>query len=173
MTTLGEKIKAAAYLEGEFVLRSGQISKYYLDKYLFETNFEVLGELSDAFAAKITRDYPEVDLLAAPELGAVAIVAAISPKAKKNFVIVRKDQKEYGTSKRIEGRIEGAKKILIVEDILTTGGAAIMAAKVLRELGYEVVGILGTIDRLQGAQAAIEAEGLKYDTLLTKHDLGI
>jgi orotate phosphoribosyltransferase len=173
MVTLGEKIKAAAYLEGEFILRSGQTSKYYLDKYLFETNYEILGDLSDAFAKKILKEYPDVDLLAAPELGAVAIVAAVSPKVKKDFVIVRKEQKDYGTSKRIEGRIKGTEKILILEDILTTGGAAIHAAKVLRQAGYQVVGILGTVDRLQGAQAAIEAEDLRYDTLLTKNDLGI
>ena len=160
MPTLGEKIKAVAYLEGEFVLRSGQTSKYYLDKYLFETDHEILGELSDAFAKKILKDYPDVDLLAAPELGAVAIVAAISPKVKKNFIIVRKEQKDYGTSKRIEGRLKGAKKILIVEDILTTGGAAITSANVLRKLGYDVVGILGTVDRLQGAQVAIEVGDL-------------
>lgn len=173
MDKLAELIKEAAYLEGEFVLRSGQVSQYYLDKYLFETRHQVLDLLSDRFAEKIAAEYSDIDLLAAPELGAVSIAAAVSIKAKKNFVIVRKDKKDYGTSKQIEGAVLGSKKILLLEDILTTGGAAINAAKVLRELELNVVAILGTIDRFQGAQQNIEEAGFKYDCLLTIEDLGI
>ncbi len=173
MSELAQLIKAAAYLEGEFVLRSGLISKYYLDKYLFATNAEILEKLSDAFAAKIKKEYPEFDAIAAPELGAVAIAAAVSMKTQKNFVIVRKEQKDYGTSKQVEGSLIGVKKVLMIEDILTTGGAAIKSADILKRLGVEVIAILGTIDRLQGAQKFIEEAGYKHDTLLTIKDLGI
>ncbi len=171
LQALAKEIKAAAYLEGDFTLRSGKKSTYYLDKYLFETNSSILDKLSDAFATKIKKDYPETDMLAAPELGAVAIVAAVSIKAGINFVIVRKAEKDYGTTKLIEGNIKGSKSVLLIEDILTTAGAALKSANILRDAGYNVTGILGTIDRLQGAEENIVKEGFKYDTLLTIKDL--
>lgn len=170
---LALKIKAAAYLEGDFVLRSGKKSKYYLDKYLFETKSSVLEMLASEFAKKIKKDYPEVDVIAAPELGAVAIAAAVSIKTGIDFVIVRKEQKEYGTSKRIEGSLTEKKKVLLLEDILTTAGAALSSAKVIQELGYEVVAILGTIDRLQGAEENIRSAGFNYDCLFTIKDMGV
>lgn len=170
---LGRLVKSIAYLEGDFTLRSGQKSKYYLDKYLFETHYDVLDKVTTAFQQKIQKEYGDFDLLAAPELGAVSLVAALSIKLKKNFVIVRKDKKDYGTSKQIEGNILGVKKVLIVEDILTTGGAAIKSADAIKEAGLEVIAILGTIDRLQGAQKCIEDAGYKYDTLLTIKDMGL
>lgn len=171
MKELAKKIKKIAYLEGEFTLRSGEKSNYYLDKYLFETNSKILDQLSDTFAKKIKKEYPETDLLAAPELGAVAIVVAISIKTGINFIIVRKSEKDYGTTKLIEGKAEGAKNILLIEDILTTAGAALKSANILRNAGYNVSAILGTIDRLQGAEKNIVKEGFKYDTLLTIKDL--
>ena len=173
LADVAAKVKAVAYLEGDFTLRSGKKSKYYLDKYLFETHYDVLDAVTDAMAEKINRDYKDIELLAAPELGAVSIAAALSMKVKKNFVIVRKAQKDYGTAKQIEGAIGNAKRVLLVEDILTTAGAALSSAEILREKGLVVVAILGTIDRLQGAQEAIEKAGIKYDTLLTSRDLGI
>jgi orotate phosphoribosyltransferase len=168
---LAKKIRNISYLEGEFILRSGQKSNYYLDKYLFGTNSEILNELSDAFAKKIKENYLNVDLLAAPELGAVSIVSAISIKTGLNFVIIRKSEKDYGTTKLIEGKIDNAKNILLIEDILTTAGAAISSANIIRKAGYNVVAIFGTIDRLQGAKENIIKEGFNYDTLFTIKDL--
>lgn len=173
MLELAKLIKKYSYLEGDFVLRSGKHSKYYLDKYLFETKHEVLDLLTDAFVEKINSQYKKFDIIAAPELGAVSIVAALSIKLKKDFVIVRKDTKEYGTSKSIEGSIEDVKTAIIVEDILTTGGAAIKSAHVLKNQDINVLAIVGTIDRLQGAKFNIEKEGFKHDTLLTIKDLEI
>ncbi|OGI08343.1 MAG: orotate phosphoribosyltransferase [Candidatus Margulisbacteria bacterium GWF2_35_9] len=170
---LAKKIKDASYLEGDFILRSGKRSKYYLDKYLFETKYDILDQLTDAFKLKIEKNYPKFDILAAPELGAVAIVSLLSVKLKKNFVIIRKEQKDYGTAKQTEGSLEGVKSALLIEDILTTGGAALQSAKILRESGIDVIAIMGTIDRLQGGQAEIEKAGFKYDALLTVKDLGI
>ena len=173
MNTLTKKIKDAAYIEGDFTLRSGKKSTYYLDKYLFETRWDILDEISEAFTEIINERYADADILAAPELGAVAIVAAIAPKVKKNFVLIRKSSKAYGTSKRIEGQLKNASKILLIEDILTTGGAALEAAELLREEGHTVMAIMGTIDRLQGAQQNIEDAGFVYDSLFTINDLDI
>jgi orotate phosphoribosyltransferase len=172
MKELAELIKEIAYLEGEFTLRSGQKSTYYIDKYLFGTNYRVLDLLAKQFAKKLLT-YPDFDALGAPELGAVSIVAHLSVAAKKNFLIIRKQTKDYGTSKLIEGTLDGVKSAIVVEDILTTGGAAIKAAEVLRDAGVNVLAILGTIDRLQGAKENIEKAGFKHDTLLTIKDLGV
>ena len=169
-TELGKAILDAAYLEGDFVLRSGKRSKYYLDKYLFETRPEILR----AIAEEMSKLMPAgVDRIAGTELGAVALAAALSLKTDLPFVIARKATKDYGTSKAIEGVFEPGEKIVLVEDIMTTGGAALNAADVLKEAGLDVVLVIGTIDREQGAREAFAAKGLNYAALFTKTELGI
>lgn len=167
---LGQKIKEASYLEGDFILRSGKRSKYYLDKYLFSTKPEILGPL----AREISKELPDgYDYLAGPELGAIAIVSAVSLVVNKPFIIVRKVEKEYGTKKLFEGQLEKGKKVVIIEDILTTGGAALKSAIALREWGVDVIGIIGVIDREEGAKENILNEGFKMKSLFTKTDFGI
>lgn len=169
---LGKKILAVAYLEGDFTLRSGKKSKYYLDKYLFATQPDILAPLAKELAKKLP-DLDTFDRLAGPELGAVALVAALSIEVNKPFVIVRKEQKGYGTSKVVEGKLEPGEKVVLIEDILTTAGAAIAAAENLRNLGNEVLLILGVIDREQGAGANAEKAGFIMDSVFTKTELGI
>jgi len=170
MDPLARQIKDAAYLEGEFTLRSGQKSNYYLDKYLFETQPAILRELGKRFEAFVT---PEVDLIAGAELGGVPLAAAVAMQIGKPFVIVRNKKKDYGTAKPYEGPDPQGKTILLVEDIATTGGQVIEAAKTLTELGAKIRMIVATIDRLQGARENIEKEGFAFDTIFTKADLGI
>ena len=170
MDDLAKKIKAAAYLEGDFLLRSGKRSNYYLDTYLFETQPEILKELGERFAKFATDD---VDLIGGAELGGVALAAATAMSANKPFLIIRNSKKDYGTSKQYEGPNPEGKKILIVEDIATTGGQVLEAAKALREIGATIVKIVSTIDRLEGARENIEGAGFAYDSLFVKSDLGI
>ncbi len=165
-----ERIKSLAILHGEFTLRSGKKSRYYVDKYRFETQPDVLAALGKFFAEHVT---PDVDRIAGPELGAVCLAAATAMEANKPFVMVRKAAKEYGTTKRVEGELKAGEKVLIVEDILTTGGAVLEAAKSLTEAGATVVKIVGVIDRLEGARHNIEQAGFKMDALFTISDLGI
>jgi orotate phosphoribosyltransferase len=166
---LARRIKAAAYLEGDFVLRSGKRSKYYLDKYLFETEPDVLGELGRVFA-----EYAgDADLIAGPELGAVALAAATSMVSGKPFVIVRKEQKDHGTSKLIEGPAVTGKRVLLVEDVCTTAGAALQAAQTLTAAGAKITRMVFAIDRQEGAQQNVEAAGHVFEAILTKEDLGI
>ena len=169
---LGELIKKSALLTGEFTLRSGRKSKYYFDKYLFETKPEVLGPLTKELALLL----PPLDSfnrLGGPELGAVALVTAISLEVKKPFIIVRKREKQYGTSKLVEGEVFKGDKVVLIEDILTTAGAAITAADELKHSGIEVVMIIAVLDREEGARENIEAAGYRYKTLFTKSMLGI
>src|SRR3954464_8735691 len=104
--SLAASLVEHAYLEGDFLLRSGQRSRYYLDKYRFETRPEILRPLGERIAATVREQAPDATRLAAPELGAVALVAAASLQSGLPFVIVRKEAKEYGTANRLEGPYE-------------------------------------------------------------------
>jgi len=167
---LVRRIKETAYLEGDFILRSGKRSKYYLDKYLFETCPDILKALGEEFARYVTGD---ITLIAGAELGGVALAAATAMQTGKNWVIVRNSKKDYGTSKLIEGVLKKGDVVLLVEDIATTGGQVLEAAKVLTEAGAKVKKIVACIDRKQGAAENITGAGYKFESILTKDDLGI
>jgi orotate phosphoribosyltransferase len=166
------RIKESAYLEGDFVLRSGKRSKYYLDKYLFASQPDILTELGRLFAEKIAQ-FGDVEVIAAPELGAVALGAAAAMASGVPLAIVRKARKDYATGKLIEGAPIEAKRVLLLEDVGTTGGAVLEAARTLKEAGANILGIVFAIDRMEGARENVEAAGYKFDALLNKDDLGI
>lgn len=163
-------IESAALLHGDFTLRSGRKSKYYLDKYLFEAQPAILRELGVRFAKHVT---PETTRIAGAELGGVALAASCSMASGLPFVIVRNAKKDYGTQKMFEGKIEPGDRILLVEDIATTGGQVIEAAKTLTEAGAQVERIVAVIDRQEGARENIESAGYIFAALMTKTDLGI
>jgi orotate phosphoribosyltransferase len=165
-----KRVKETAYLEGDFILRSGKRSKYYLDKYLFETCPDILKELGREFAKHVGSD---VTLIAGAELGGVALAAAAAMESGKNWVIIRNSKKDYGTGKLVEGKLSKGDVVLLVEDIATTGGQVLEAAKVITEAGAKVKKIVAVIDRKQGAGENITAAGYKFESLLTKDDLGI
>jgi orotate phosphoribosyltransferase len=168
---LAQALRAAALLEGDFTLRSGRKSKYYLDKYLFETQPALLRELGRRFARYVT---PDVDRIAGAELGAIALAAATALETGKPFVIVRNAKKAgYGTGKLVEGRLEKGERVLLVEDVATTGGQVIEACKVLQDAGVTVSAVVVTVDRQEGAREAIESAGLRFEALFTTSDLGV
>jgi orotate phosphoribosyltransferase len=165
-----KRIKETAYLEGDFVLRSGKKSKYYLDKYLFETCPDILKALGEEFAKHVSED---VTLIAGAELGGVALAAAAAIESGKNWIIVRNSKKGYGTGKLVEGVLKAGDVVLLVEDIATTGGQVIEAAKIITESGATVKKIVCVIDRKQGAEENITEAGYKFESIITKDDLGI
>ncbi|MBI1335474.1 MAG: orotate phosphoribosyltransferase [Phycisphaera sp.] len=165
-----ERIREAALLHGDFTLRSGRKSKYYLDKYLFETQPDILAALGERFARHVNA---EVDRVAGAELGGIPLVAAVSMKTGKPSVLIRNQKKDYGTAKQLEGKLNKGDRVLIVEDIATTGGQVLEAAKVIQGAGATVVKIVAVIDRMEGARQNIESEGYVFDALLTKKELGI
>lgn len=164
------RVKETSYLEGEFILRSGKKSNYYMDKYLFETCPDILKALGEEFA-KFADD--DVTLIAGAELGGVALAASTAMATGKNWIIVRNSKKGYGTSKMIEGKITKDDVVLIVEDIATTGGQVVEAAKIITDAGAKVKKIVAVIDRKQGAQENITQAGFDFDRIMTKEDLGI
>ena len=167
---LTKRVKETSYLEGDFVLRSGKRSKYYMDKYLFETQPDILKALGKEFCKYLT---PDITLIAGAELGGVALAAATAMEANKPWIIVRNSKKDYGTSKLVEGTLKKGDVVLFVEDIATTGGQVLEAAKVIAEAGATVKKIVAVIDRRQGARENIEKAGYTFESILTKDDLGI
>ena len=165
-----KRIKETAYLEGDFTLRSGKKSKYYMDKYLFETCPDILAALAKEFAKHITDD---VTLIAGPELGGVALAAATSIETGKNWVIIRNSKKGYGTGKMIEGILKPDDTVLLIEDIATTGGQVVEAAKIISDAGAVVKKIVCVIDRKQGARENVNNAGYDFEAIITKDDLGI
>lgn len=168
LEALARDLVAASYLKGDFILRSGRRSNVYFDKYLFETRPGILRRVG----AELARMVPAgVDRLAAPELGAVLLGGAVSLATDLPLVLVRKETKDYGTGKAVEGTLAAGDRVCLIEDVLTTGGEAIKAAGRLRDLGAEVVVLLAVLDREEGAAEAIAAAGLEYRPLFRKSDL--
>ena len=169
-TALTTRIKEASYLEGDFLLRSGKRSKYYMDKYLFETQPDILKALGTEFCKHLTDD---VTLVAGAELGGVALAAATAMEANLPWIIIRNSKKDYGTSKMVEGVIKEGDVVLLVEDIVTTAGQILEAAKIITAAGATVKKIVCVIDRKQGGRENTEAAGYVFDSIITKDDLGI
>ena len=169
-TELAKRIADVSLLRGEFTLRSGRKSNYYLDKYRFETQPDVLRELGKLFATHLKRG---VSRIAGAELGAVSLAAATSMASGLPFVIVRNQKKDYGTSKLVEGILEKGERVMIVEDVLTTGGQVLEAAKSLQDAGATIDRIVAVIDRMEGARENIEKAGYTFDALFTTVDLGV
>lgn len=167
---LARRIRAVAYLEGDFTLRSGKKSRFYIDKYLFETQPDILAELGCRLAERVTS---RTTLVAGAELGGVALAASAAMAAKLPFLIVRNAKKDYGTSKMYEGRVQPGDVVLLVEDIATTGGQVLEAAQVLQTAGAEVEKIVAVVDRGQGAAQKIRAAGFTFEAILDQTDLGL
>jgi orotate phosphoribosyltransferase len=167
---LARDVVAAAWLEGDFVLSSGRRSRYYLDKYLFETQPRILRRigrhLGDLVPAGSSR-------LAAPELGAVLLGAAVSLELDLPLVLVRKQAKEHGTQRAIEGVLEAGDRVTVIEDVLTTGGEAIRAIEKIRAAGATVVGLVAVLDREEGAAEALHGLGVPFTPLFRKSDLPV
>jgi orotate phosphoribosyltransferase len=170
---LGRRLVERAYLEGDFVLRSGRHSRYYLDKYRFETDPELLAGLGGELAEMVRAHAPDAALLAGPELGAVPLTAAASMEAGLPFVIVRKDTKAYGTGNRLEGVWAPGTAVCIIEDVVTSGGALLSAISALRAEKLDVCAAISVVDRQEGGAAAIAAEGVPYAALFTVESLGL
>jgi orotate phosphoribosyltransferase len=158
-------LREHAYLEGDFVLRSGKRSRYYLDKYRFETVPELLEALGTRLAARIAEVEPDAVRIAGPELGAVALAAAASLASRLPFLIVRGEAKAYGTANRLEGAFEPGERVVLVEDVVTSGGASGDAVRAVRQAGLECRTAICVIDREEGGVDALARLGVRLHAL--------
>jgi orotate phosphoribosyltransferase len=164
-------LREHAYLEGDFVLRSGKRSKYYLDKYRFETRPDILAALGERIAAAAREFEPEATRLAGPELGAVALAAAGSLASGLPFLIVRKAAKDYGTSNRIEGFYVEGETVCLVEDVVTSGGALLDAVEALRSAGLTVRSAICIVDREEGGADALARQAVRLRPLFCASEI--
>jgi orotate phosphoribosyltransferase len=162
-----DALRAANAVEfGEFELSHGGTSDYYIDKYRFETDPHCLSLIAQSFAAKL-----DGEKLAGVALGAVPLVAATSVETSSPYVIVRKQQKEYGTGNRIEGELNAGESVVVIEDIATTGQSALDAVRALRDAGATVERVLVVVDREEGARETLAAADIELDALVTASEL--
>jgi orotate phosphoribosyltransferase len=164
-------LREHALLEGDFVLRSGRRSRYYLDKYRFETQPHVLAPLGEALAEAVEDADPGAVRLAGPELGAVALATAASLASSLPFLILRKAPKAYGTGNRIEGVYEAGERVCLIEDVVTSGGAAVAAVDALREAGLECGSAVCVVDREDGGAEALAERAVQLRSLFRASEL--
>jgi orotate phosphoribosyltransferase len=166
-----EALVDAAYLEGDFVLRSGKRSRYYLDKYRFETRPDLLAELGERIAGAVREHDPEAARLAAPVLGGVVLAASASLVSGLPFLMIRDAAKEYGTANRIEGPFEPGESVCLVEDVVTSGGALLEAVEAAREAGLVVRTAVCVVDREEGGADALARHAVRLRPLFRAGDL--
>lgn len=167
---LAKRIGTTAILHGEFTLRSGRTSTWYIDKYLFTTQPDILSALGELFAEKIPE---ETTLLAGAELGGIPLVTTAAMATNLPCIYIRNQKKDYGTSNQLEGKLSSKDCVVIIEDIATTGGQVLEAATTIQESGATVIAIIAVIDRCEGARENIETSGFVFESLFSTSDLGI
>lgn len=166
--TLTQLLQSSGALQfGRFTLTSGAISEYYIDIKKASTNPMALREIAKDMAM-YTQGY---DVLAGMELGAVPLVVALSLETNMPYVIVRKEKREHGTSKQIEGLSIKNKKVLVVEDVTTSGGSIVKTIQLIRENQGIVDKVICVVDRESGAKEKIEMLNVSFQPLLTVTDI--
>jgi orotate phosphoribosyltransferase len=167
-TQLARDIDARCRLYGSFVLRSGQAANEYFDKYLFEADPRLLRRVAEWMVPLVPAD---TQLLAGLELGGVPIATMLSQLTGLPALFVRKRAKEYGTCKLAEGEDPAGRHVVLLEDVITTGGAVLMAATALRDLGATVRTVVCAIDRSAPGGSVLAEHGISVRSALTKADL--
>lgn len=166
--TLAREIYQISNLQGEFVLRSGQKATEYFDKYLFEAQPKLLSSIAKQLRAYVPKN---TDALAGLEMGGIPIATTLSLQTNIPAVFVRKEAKTYGTCKLAEGGEVQDKQLLIVEDVVTSGGAILNAVDELRALGATVDKALCVIDREGSGAINLHKIGVELVSLFTKAQL--
>ena len=152
---------------GRFVLTSGAVSDYYIDIKKASTNPSILKNLAKAMS-EYTEGY---DLIAGMELGAVPLIVALSLETNKPYVIVRKDKREHGTSNQIEGGEVKGKKVLVIEDVTTSGTSVVKTIQIIRENKGFVDEAIVIVDRESGAEKKLQSADICLIPLLSVSDI--
>jgi orotate phosphoribosyltransferase len=167
-TQLARDIDARCRVRGSFVLRSGQTADEYFDKYLFEADPQLLRRVAEQMTPLLP---PDTQVLGGLELGGVPIATALSQLTGLPALFVRKQAKEYGTRKLAEGDDPAGLHVVLIEDVITTGGAVTAAASALRDRGATVTTVICAIDRSAPGHSMLPAARIALRAVLTKADL--
>jgi orotate phosphoribosyltransferase len=165
---LAHDIDACCRLSGSFTLRSGQVTHEYFDKYLFEADPALLARVVDAMVELVPES---TELLGGLELGGIPIATVLSSRTGLPALFVRKKAKEYGTCKLAEGPDVRGRRVTLVEDVITTGGAVRDAVRALRDAGATVEHVVCAIDRSPEGENPLADVDLTVRPVLTKAQL--
>jgi orotate phosphoribosyltransferase len=165
---LASKIYSVSHLTGEFLLRSGRTATEYFDKYRFEADPVLLDEVA-AGMAKLVPD--DIEVLAGLEMGGIPVVTALGRHTGLPCAFVRKTAKKYGTCQLAEGAPVAGRRVLVIEDVITSGGQVVISTNELRQLGAHIDRALCVIDRMEGGSQALAAQGITLRALLTRAEL--
>ncbi|MGA7476730.1 MAG: orotate phosphoribosyltransferase [Thermoplasmata archaeon] len=160
-------LDAGAVRFGDFTLASGEKSDVYIDVKRAWTDPKRLDLLARALANRVG----PVDRLAGMELGAVPLVVAVALRTGHSYVVLRKAAKEHGTRQPYEGDITPGLKVLLIEDVTTTGGSTLRSVEIVRGAGGVVDRVLVVVDRESGAGARLAAAGIRIEPLVTLSEL--
>jgi orotate phosphoribosyltransferase len=164
---LAQQIYDTCHLTGDFNLRSGRRTHEYFDKYQLAANPVMLNEITGAMTELIPRD---VEVIAGLEMGAIPVVTMVSQHSGLPAAFVRKKAKEHGTARLAEGTSVSGKKVLVIEDVVTSGGQVVLSSNDLRALGAKITHALVIIDRKEGAAEALSGDGIKLISLFSRED---
>lgn len=167
-TTLARDVYRVCNIKGTFRLRSGQVSNEYFDKYLFESDPALLGRIGRALKPLVPAG---TQMLAGLELGGVPVATALALETGLPLLFVRKKAKDYGTCKLAEGADFKGRRVTVVEDVVTTGGAILDGVAALRAQGALIDDVLCVIDRESGGPAKLSEKGLRLTPLFTATQL--
>ncbi len=168
LTELARDLNARCRLSGRFVLRSGQVSDTYFDKYLFEADPRLLARVAARVAALVPAG---TQILGGLELGGIPLATVVSQLTGLPALFMRKQAKTYGTRKLAEGDDPAGMQITLVEDVITVGGTVVAAAEALRALGATVTTVVCVIDRSVPGDTPLAAAGIRILPVLTKSQL--
>lgn len=169
-------VREKALQLGEFKLASGKMSHYYLDCRKVTLDSAGANLIADGMLELLGPTLPTavggMAIGADPITAAVITIAGREGRSLKGF-IVRKEAKQHGTGRDVEGPVQPGDTAVIVEDVVTTGGSSLAAIEKAEAFGLKILGVLSIIDRLEGGAAALAARGYNLQTLLTIRDFGI
>lgn len=171
-------IRSEALQRGEFTLASGKQASYYLDCRKITLHPQGANAIAAGMLDVIQAAGPLPDAVGGMAIGADPITAAIVTVAGQRDLplkgfMVRKEAKDHGTGKQVEGPVEPGNRVVIVEDVITSGGSALKAVDAAEAFGLKVERVIGIIDRLAGGAEAFADRGLELITLTTIRDFGI
>lgn len=159
---------SGAIKQGRFTLSNGEFTEYYVDKYVFETDPELLSEIASEISRTLSAE--EVDVVAGPTLGAVPLVTAVSLETGIDAAYVRKGERHRGTQARIEGDIGKGQRVVIVEDVSATGQTIVETARLIEELGGVTERVIVVVDRNEGAASLVSDQGYELEPLVRLPD---
>lgn len=165
---LATRVQVVTQIEGTFRLRSGAVSSTYFDKYLFESDPILLRDICTELAKLVL---PDTDILAGLEMGGIPVVTVLSQLTDLPAAFIRKEAKTHGTCKYAEGPGLAGKRVLIVEDVVSSGGAILDAIEKLQADGVRPIGVICVLDRETGGFENLEKAGYRLESVLKASDI--